>query len=116
MTDLVAFLRARLDEDEAAIGGPDELDPDKGHRLTDDFQFGVLLIPKIRVLREVEAKRRIVDEHANVNDGDCGTCVIGLWGYPTHGGSRPESWPCPTLRLLALPYADHPAYRAEWAP
>lgn len=26
------------------------------------------------------------------------------------------SWPCPTLRLLALPYEGRPGYRAEWRP
>jgi hypothetical protein len=25
-------------------------------------------------------------------------------------------WPCLTLRLLALPYADRPGYREEWRP
>ncbi|MET9950134.1 DUF6221 family protein [Streptomyces sp. NPDC006339] len=69
-----------------------------------------------RVLAEVDAKRRIVDEHPNVNDGDCGACVKGHWGYPTHGGSSPERWPCPTLRLLALPYAEHPDYDEAWRP
>jgi len=24
-------------------------------------------------------------------------------------------YPCPTLLILALPYADHPDYREEWA-
>ncbi|WP_035851399.1 DUF6221 family protein [Kitasatospora azatica] len=27
-----------------------------------------------------------------------------------------EPHPCPTLRLLALPYRDHPDYRSEWEP
>jgi hypothetical protein len=67
-----------------------------------------------RVLADVAAKRRIIDEHPNTNDGDCGTCVDGHWGYPVHGGSSPKRWPCTTLRLLALPYAGHPDYREEW--
>ena len=25
-----------------------------------------------------------------------------------------EGWPCTALRVLALPYARHPAYRTEW--
>ena len=69
-----------------------------------------------RVLAEIAAKRQILDEHFNVNEGSCGTCVEGKWGYPTHGGSLPQDYPCPTLRLLALPYADHPDYRDEWRP
>ena len=27
---------------------------------------------------------------------------------------REDGWPCTTLRLLAQPYARHPAYRQEW--
>jgi hypothetical protein len=69
-----------------------------------------------RVLREIEAKRQLLDEHQDVNDGSCGTCVDGQWGYPTHGGSSPQLFPCRTLRLLALPYADRPGYREEWRP
>lgn len=53
------------------------------------------------VLARVAAERAVLDEHANVNDGDCGTCVDGRWGYPTHGGSSPQRWPCRTVRLLA---------------
>jgi hypothetical protein len=69
-----------------------------------------------RVLRDVEARRALLDEHHDVNDGSCGTCVDGQWGYPTHGGSSPQRFPCRTLRLLALPYADHPDYNPEWRP
>lgn len=69
-----------------------------------------------RVLREVAAKRAIIEQHPNVNDGDCGTCVVGAWGYPTHGSSRPASWPCPTLRHLAAPHAEHPDYNESWRP
>lgn len=53
------------------------------------------------MLARVATERQILDEHTNVNDGDCGTCVDGRWGYPTHGGSSPQRWPCRTVRLLA---------------
>ena len=69
-----------------------------------------------RVLREIDAKRQLLDEHHDMNDGDCATCVDGQWGYPTHGGSTPQRFPCRTLRLLALPYADRSGYREEWRP
>ena len=52
-----------------------------------------------RVLREVEAKRRIIgriDSHATVMGWD-----------EVHGD---------LLRALALPYNDHPDYRPEWRP
>jgi hypothetical protein len=67
-----------------------------------------------RVLREIDTKRQLLDEHQDVNDGSCGTCVDGEWGYPIHGGSSPQRFPCRTLRLLALPYADRPGFREEW--
>ncbi len=77
-----------------------------------------------RVLAEVAAKRRIVELHSNAGGG---------MGHDPPGGDyygdfpsacltcgTPDeyavSWPCTTLRLLALPFADHPDYRSEWAP
>ncbi|MFF1297942.1 MULTISPECIES: DUF6221 family protein [unclassified Streptomyces] len=69
-----------------------------------------------RVLRETDCKRQQLDEHQDVNDGSCGTCVDGQWGYPTHGGSTPQRYPCRTLRLVALPYADRPGYLESWRP
>lgn len=59
-----------------------------------------------RVLREIDAKRRILSEHA-LNGWVCSTC---------DNGDVDQTFPCPTLRLLALPYADRPGYREEWAP
>ncbi|MFJ9448175.1 DUF6221 family protein [Kitasatospora sp. NPDC101235] len=134
MTDnLVTFLRARLDEDEqaarAATPGPWTVDSETyaaaihgaGHadviaggrwggeasvfESTEDALHIVRHDPP-RVLAEVAAKRRILDQHRGLESmtgPNCSTCCI-------------ESWPCPTLRLLALPYANHPDYRPEWAP
>jgi hypothetical protein len=51
-----------------------------------------------RVLAECEAKRRIVEACADVLAYDA------------------EALPQDVLRLLALPYADHPDYRQEWKP
>jgi hypothetical protein len=59
-----------------------------------------------RVLREIDAKRKIVAEHA-LNGWVCNTC---------DNGEAEQVFPCPTLRLLALPYADRPGYREEWRP
>jgi len=71
------------------------------------------------VLAECEIKRRIAAEHPKY-DG------YGLGAYcqvcaPCDADGNPDvyddtHWPCPTLRLLALPYADHPDYREEWRP
>lgn len=64
-----------------------------------------------RVLRQIETTRRIIDEHQperNYVYRDDGTRACGTCGDGTF------EWPCLTLRLLALPYADHRDYRQEW--
>lgn len=62
-------------------------------------------------LAEIEAKRRIIDEHLAVGRGDV---CYSLCHEKAPG--VPQSFPCRTLRLLALPHADHPDYREEWRP
>jgi hypothetical protein len=86
VTDIVEFLRARLDEDEAWGRSPEcgyQQDP-------------------ARVLREVEAKRRIVESCSPQSlDNSCADpgerCLAEV-----------------TLEALALPYSDHPDYQPEW--
>jgi hypothetical protein len=72
-----------------------------------DAQFIALWDPA-RVLAEVDAKRRLLAEHPCGDDGFCGD-GIGLVGCKW-------AWPCPTVRLIALPDADQPGYRDEWRP
>ena len=62
------------------------------------------------VLRECEAKRRIVALHSEGDKGTCYTCSVN--------GTRVQDnlIACPTLRDLAAVYADHPDYRDEWRP
>ncbi|AZM51784.1 hypothetical protein DMA15_03630 [Streptomyces sp. WAC 01529] len=71
-----------------------------------------------RVLKEIEAKRRIIAAIFNYEakiDGEWGCC---------HGAEAIEAGLCPetnpdeieALRLLALPYDDHPDYREEFGP
>lgn len=65
-----------------------------------------------RVLAECDVKRRIIAEHTVFQPPpevapptpiiDCPWCIV-----------EP---PCPTLRLLALPFADREGYREEWKP
>lgn len=167
--DLVQFLRARLDEDEAearaaaekAGSGDWRYQPDDnyvswiehderasptnretwwplvteaasyvGDTIDREVADHIARHDPARVLREVEAKQRLLDLHAIVHrnigwrddDGEvetgeipvCGSCVP----KHTHYLSReivPEG-PCQTLHLLALPYADHPDYQQEWTP
>jgi hypothetical protein len=67
-----------------------------------------------RVLAEVEARRRILAEHKPM-DG-VGDRIVGC-----HTCSWRDDWdelhvehPCPTLRLLAQPYAGRDGWREEW--
>jgi hypothetical protein len=160
MDDLIAFLRARLDEDEQAaawavrdasvrerglgedweavrtglemrelviqtkpkasrphrvIGGLDPL-------LDETVAAHVVRHNPDRVLHEVEAKRQLL--HAHMRDHEC----ISLLDQGEHSvvDDRPwEYWeakdtakhgPCLVVRLIALPYSDHPDYREEWKP
>jgi hypothetical protein len=133
MNDIVAFLRARLDEDEAAAkkatGEHWEFDGATviyGHALEqvvdyvyDDNQEHIARHDPARVLREVEAKRRIVDEHPvdtpwRPEFGSCETCADEELGGDDGDSRFKKSFPCPTIRLLALPYSDHPDYDPAW--
>ena len=89
MSDLAEFLLARIAEDEQYEQSP--------HADHNEHTY-------LRAMAEREAKRRIVELHHTAGrSGLCDEC-------------HSKVWPCPTLRLLALPYADHPDYREEWRP
>lgn len=134
MDDLVQWLRAQLDEDEqiarAATAGPwaqsgigeygwgvsfsapgagvEADDSDQGRADADH----IAAWDPARVLREIDAKRQLLDLHApgetEYVDGDvCMACDVR--------GSAPF-YPCKTLRLLALPHADRPGYQESWRP
>ncbi|MFB7278074.1 DUF6221 family protein [Streptomyces hydrogenans] len=94
--DLVEFLHARLNEDEALI--------------RDGVEAGESNISLLDLV-DIDAKRRIIELHGPAEyeyaDADvCSTC--------DRGGPLP--YPCPTLRLLALPFARHPDYAEAWRP
>lgn len=71
-----------------------------------------------RVLREVEAKRELVRlavqarTNADLPDPEHAT---GPYVPAVFVSGCASAWEH-TLRLLAVPYADHPDYRPEWAP
>lgn len=108
--DLVEFLRQRLDEDERAakawlpIGNPDAAA--REHIARHD---------PARVLRDVEAKRAILRAHWRDNDGAGPVCYTCGDADP-NTGKREGEWPCETLRLLALPFADHKDFDESWRP
>ncbi|MGQ4513725.1 DUF6221 family protein [Streptomyces sp. DW26H14] len=137
MDDLLAFLRARLDEDEATARaasdgpwttwtGPIRTWMTKGNLLhtvmTWDHPTGHAPIMTeswmdsrhiaewhpARVLAEVEAKRQLLAIHhpyAPEPDQSCLGCAGGIMFAS-----------CPVVRLLTLPHANHPDYRADWRP
>ena len=105
MSDLTEFLLARIAEDEREAGDADEARlwqwSQHGHMIIADAGHMQRFTPS-RMLRECEAKRRIVDEHAR-HKGDCDRD----YQYGDH--------PCSTLRALASAYSDHPHYDPAWS-
>jgi hypothetical protein len=118
---LTEFLLARIAEDETWAN--DSASPDYS-----DLEPGT---PghSGRILAECEAKRRIVEMHSKtaiswstpdgrLAKGDeerlvyCEHCSFHEQYEGFNDYEEPS--PCPTLRILALPYADHPDYQPEW--
>jgi hypothetical protein len=72
-----------------------------------------------RVLRDVEAKRAILADHAPYNCGEppvqrCTRCASND-AYPS-GVAIMEVFPCNTVRLLVATWSDHPEYQEGWKP
>ncbi|RRQ81583.1 DUF6221 family protein [Streptomyces griseofuscus] len=133
--DLVEFLRARLDEDEriaratqinnlkaeVSFHGTKSLSWDGDH---DTYSTEGMPAPlaehiaahdPVRVLAEVEAKRRAVDECAYWNE-KLAQEAANPSAHPQPGLGLILDAVNPILPALALPYADHPDYREEWRP
>ncbi len=111
MSDLVAFLRARLDEDEVSA------------RLQDEHQSGLThpFDPRnpcdpTRVTADVAAKRAVIDLHPHYwyTDEEPG---FGMWlpecGCHRDGLTGGHGW-CPTLLALAQPFAAHSDFDPAW--
>src|ERR1051326_543591 len=107
MDDLVAWLRAQLDEDERVARWAQRQRAEDGSTWwwdEPDSESGaehlISLFNPDRVLREVEAKRGILDDLPNpaeVSDG--------MWLLSDR-----------MIRRLVSVYADRPGYRDEWRP
>jgi len=130
---LVEFLEARIAEDEREVDtAPDFIeDPDSarspgwgnrgdcpicGHFMFDGnesvtkegwWDHVETYHKRTRVLAECEAKRRIVKEIESTRRATLGITGGSARLGVTYGLDV-------ILRALALPYADHPDYRAEW--
>ena len=112
---LVEFLRARLDEDEEVARETRRFEQRVPHteRWFASHGNAITSMAPHRAVAEVDAKRRIIDEHepsGNYVYRDDGTPACGTCGDYT------VEWPCDTLKLFALPYADHPDYDPAWRP
>jgi len=121
---LAEFLLARIAEDEKAAADCDaasgytiwEHDSDGevgtanalvSHPVRVAYAEHIAKHDPFRVLAECEAKRRIVALSQ----------VEGTAQFPNYEGGYESGWEdasSDAVRLLALPYADHPDYQPEW--
>ncbi len=104
MDDLIAFLRARLDEDEAAAKAvrPDQDYADSAHQER---------WSPARVLREVAAMRAVVRRYERGAAGE-----LPEWKADRELTEAALAILLGVLRDLAAIWGDHPGYRQEWAP
>jgi len=134
-TDLIAFLNARLDEDEAAakaaasVAGPDwhhgHFWPEDGSSATtmifsaagspladmlhrDDEEMAPFIAghDPARALREVEADRKLIAAYLQSEE----VSPSDSW---ESDGTQALEW---AVRFRAAVYSDHPDYREEWKP
>lgn len=98
MTDLRAWLSAIWDEDEAAL-----LPHLSGARRNGKNTTR-------RMLAQIAAARQILLVHDVAWNAEVCTVCHHLTGRDLHVDNDP--WPCVTVRLLALPYANRPGYSA----
>lgn len=122
MTDLIEFLRARLDEKEQRVLAPRArflFVPslrDPSAPTPEEIATGTDLSEPDRrqALAEVEAMRKIIELHGPHERyaDECRTC-----GAPDSCGcAGGVDHPCDTLRYLASVHASHPEYDARWRP
>lgn len=141
MLELLAFLRARWDEDEAAARECDEVYPapwevtDRGYIAkvcADEPHFPIVAELEqsdtidgwlgdrlqhiarhdpARVLADIEAKRRIAEVAATLMEQAARDPGLDASGVMTRSMAIAYET---TLRLLALPFADHQDHRDEW--
>jgi hypothetical protein len=122
--DLVQWLGEQLKEDERTArattwdGSGNKLSWELAASATidvggDEFYVGDRTIANhmmawdpARVLREIEAKRQIIEQHKR----------YAAERRRMMGGWDPQSDDSPILAALATAYADRPGYREEWRP
>jgi hypothetical protein len=108
MDDLIAFIKARLDEDERYLNS------NRRHLWTE------------RPLREVAFKRAILRMHEPVpfwgnnppprSRQTAGNVKAWYCECQCPDGVIEGEYPCDTARILAAVWSDHDQYRQEWSP
>ena len=119
MTDIVTFLSARLDEDEAAakdVPHDDWIDYDGWAELTNDVKAHAWRHDPARVLREVAAKRGLIEyafKAAAVRDSEYG-CTHSP--DDIRAGHCPDEKPEELFILLTLAnlWSEHPEFEPAW--
>lgn len=105
------FLRARLAEDEQVARAASDpncyFDLLGGSKAEERF---LAVFDPARVLREIEAKRQILDAYESA--------VLDDQRDPARGRATAavRDALAETLRLLALAYSDHPDFQSGWKP
>ncbi|MGW3108572.1 DUF6221 family protein [Streptomyces sp. NPDC001100] len=126
--DLVAFLKARLDEDTGLARRCDGAGSSAewiAHGAAVDFGRGdltsfptaiarhVALHDPARVLREVEAKQHVLNRHTLSPAEDDSERP---WDDRDDCQFDGDLWPCDDLLDLALPYQEHPDFPERYKP
>jgi hypothetical protein len=124
MEDLVQWLGAQLDQDEQSRDDLHARDcesiPVEGYNGPFPCDCGV----PARVLREIDAKQKLLIVHRPVRRTDFITSAGSPAGpmmvcHECDANTTDADWPdnpCRTLRLLATPYADRAGYNEAWRP
>ena len=124
MDALKQFLGGRINEDEStaqrAIDGHDA-DFDWGNGITADGRQAARWNPW-RVLNSCVGKRLILAAHHDVGrgtdrrDGEDDVVVAHTCSSCGQVDEHAIAWPCYTVRIMALDWAEHVDYRSEWRP
>lgn len=109
----LAFLNSRLDEEQRGA----ELVKERENRGEVPVTNWLGVPFADRMLREVEAKRAILDRHTPHQPASgglaCDWCSEDVDDRPQVAKER---WPCPDVRSIAAVWSGHPEYRPDWKP
>lgn len=118
MSDLVAFLRARIDEDERRAQGANPNNAsvrDAVFRSLSCYSGDVLFVTAMspaRLLAEVQAKRAIIAHAEFVSNHGPAADYERAVDLTTGAAAALQD----VLRWLVLPYSEHPDCHPSWLP